>query len=94
MEKQTVFIKKTVDDFHKVGDLNTKRIKAYNDIANEYNVSISVIRDIFSLGINFAIANMEAVELPSEEEIQSVAPKTRCVNQFWNGANYILNKLK
>lgn len=67
MEKQTVLVKKTVDDFHKVGDLNAKRIKAYNDIAKEYNVSVKVIRDIFSLGINFAIANLEEVELPSEE---------------------------
>lgn len=37
---------------------------------------------------------LEEIELPSEEEIQEVAPKTRCVNQFWNGANFILNKLK
>lgn len=36
---------------------------------------------------------LEEIELPSEEEIQSVAPKTRCVNQFWNGVNFILNKL-
>lgn len=33
---------------------------------------------------------LEPVELPSEEEIQKVAPKTRCVYQFWSGANYIL----
>lgn len=37
---------------------------------------------------------LEEIELPSEEEIQSVAPKTRCVNKFWNGANFILNHLK
>ena len=37
---------------------------------------------------------LEEIELPREKEIQSVAPKTRCVNQFWNGANYILNLLK
>lgn len=61
-----IFIKKTVDDFYE-GDLNTKRIKAYSDLAEEYNVSPSVIRDVFSLGINFAIANLEEIELPSEE---------------------------
>lgn len=37
---------------------------------------------------------LEEIELPSEKDIIEVAPKTRCVNQFWNGANFILNKLK
>lgn len=36
----------------------------------------------------------EEIDLPSEEDIIKVAPKKRCVNQFWNGANYVLNKLK
>ena len=102
MEKKTVFIKKTVDDFHRVGDLNTKRIKAYNDIANEYTVSISVIRDIFSLGINFAIANMEEIELPSEEEMQNEiyheSMDAEHAYDFQQGAkhmqNFILNHLK
>jgi len=37
---------------------------------------------------------LEEIELPSEEEIQEVAPNVRCVNQFWNGVNFILNKIK
>lgn len=37
---------------------------------------------------------LQEIELPNDNEIQEVAPKTRCVNQFWNGANFVLNKLK
>ena len=37
---------------------------------------------------------LEPIELPTEEEILKVSPKTRCVNQFHNGVNYILNLLK
>jgi len=49
------------DDFFK-GVLNEKRIKAYKDIARDYNISESTVRDIFSLGISFTVANLKAAE--------------------------------
>jgi len=42
------------------GDLNTKRIAAYNKLANDYNVSVSTVREIFSAGIGFACESTPA----------------------------------
>lgn len=89
---ETLFRKVTTDDFHTIGELNNKRIEAYNKIANDYNIDLGTIRDIFSLGINFAVANMEEIKLPSDEEIlQKVLTKQdKDQTQFMRGIDYIL----
>lgn len=89
---ETLFRKVTTDDFHTIGELNNKRIEAYNKIANDYNIDLGTIRDIFSLGINFAVANMEEIKIPSDEEIlQKVLTKQdKDQTQFMRGIDYIL----
>lgn len=66
----SVFKKINSDDFIQEPNLNKIRIKKYRDIAKKYNVSESTIRDVFHLGINFAIDNMEEIQLPTEEEVK------------------------
>lgn len=91
MEKQTVFI---------------KRYPSKGEFPKEDGIiSLTTNCGILTYSKTFGWVNLqnyttkapewwlEEIELPSEEEIQSVAPKTRCVNQFWNGANFVLNKL-
>lgn len=66
----------------------------------DYNVPVSVIRDIFSLGINFAIANLEEIQLPSEDELNEKSDLKKGSSiwfhsqGFTQGANFILNHLK
>ena len=47
--------------------------------------------DVYSDGV---VAWLEEIELPSEEDIIELAQKTSCVNQFWNGAYFILKHIK
>ena len=53
--------------------------------------SMSSDTDAYCDGV---VAWLEEIELPSEEDIIELAQKTSCVNQFWNGAYFILSKLK
>ena len=91
MEKQTVFI---------------KRYPSLGELPKEDGVIVMTTNERLLYNQTFGWVNLqnyttkapeywlEEIELPSEDEMQLVAPKTRCVNQFWNGANFILNHLK
>lgn len=59
MGKKTPLASEIVEQFHRVGDLNTKRILAYKSLAGNFNVPVSVIQDIFSEGIEFAVENIQ-----------------------------------
>lgn len=84
MENQTVFVKR----YPSKGELPIIQGKEYlTDRGKMYDYVIHPNWDNIEYWL-------EEIELPSEEDIIEVAPKTRCVNQFWNGANFILNKLK
>lgn len=88
MEKQTVFIKR----YPSKGELPKCKGQSYRVyVITNNGVAYYDKYDGWEYNIEWWL---EEIELPSEEEIQSVAPKTRCVNQFWNGVNFILNKLK
>lgn len=90
MEKKTVFIKR----YPSKGELPKVSQKYFTSHGySDYSVKTNewCDEDWLELDVEWFL---EEIELPSEEEIQSVAPKTRCVNQFWDGANFILNHLK
>lgn len=97
MEKQTVFIKvKTIERLPSKKDTYLTDWGVCNFDLDTGKFSQIVTQNgcgsyIVELKPSFWL---EEIELPSEEEILEVAPKTRCVNQFWDGANYVLNKLK
>lgn len=44
------------DKFYK-GELNTERIKTYKKLHNLYNLEEGTVRDIFSVGVEFAAKN-------------------------------------
>lgn len=93
MEKQTVFIKR----YPSKGEFPKENNKDYcSNVGMVYfRKGNFYFRDEQLITFTNKVEwFLEEIELPSEEEIQSVAPKTRCVNQFWNGVNFILNKLK
>lgn len=94
--KNKLYRSVSVDDFLRDPILNEKRIKAYRDIAKDYTVQESTVRDIFMLGINFAIANMEKVEVPSEDDIEDHLLNHRVENRssVKSGASFILNHIK
>ena len=83
MERQTVFIKR----YPSKGELP----KGNGDVFSE--MGVLEYSEVYGWDVDPEWW-LEEIELPSEEEMQLVAPKTRCVNQFWNGANFILNHLK
>lgn len=91
MEKQTVFIKR----YPSKGEFPNKD-KTWV-IAN--GTGLNYYNGVFKCPHTGEVQKdihwwLEEIELPSEEEIIEVAPNVRCVNQFWDGVNFILNKIK
>jgi len=92
MEKQTVFIKRypSKGEYPK----STGSYHCYDGSRIDglfYNERIGFHSAFSVVSVKYWL---EEIELPSEEEIIEVAPNVRCVNQFWNGVNFILNKIK
>ncbi|WP_312698183.1 hypothetical protein [Sphingobacterium mizutaii] len=93
MEKKTVFIKRcpSKGELPKVNGKYWCKFKNFSDALHQQEW----VLEFGGFGDNECYDYwLEEIELPSEEEILNVAPKTRCVNQFHNGANFILNHLK
>ena len=86
MEKQTVFIKR----YPSKGELPKESGFYLTNLGSRHYIGNEIAR-LFDCEPQWWL---EEVELPSEDEIIEVAHNVRCVNQFWDGVNFILNKIK